>query len=184
VLAQINAHPSAALQVSAAVGGCTFGRTGLQPTSTNPRPGLLIDLETPAPCSGQIVKWNLCYYNYNLQSSLPISLHVWRLDEEQKTGVRVAAFSTSVAIQLPASDFQCVSIPLSEAEYMNVTAGDFLGVRLTTDKLLPVVADANIQGQTPQLLFVEPEAIAQTEIMGGCVCLCVCASVLSQSRMS
>ena len=55
--------------------------------------------------------------------------------------------------------FQCITIPLGQDEYMNITEGDVIGVLLMMDAVLPVVAAVNQQvqgGETlPRLLFFQ-----------------------------
>ena len=123
-------------------------------TTANPNPGLYIDIENPAVCSGQITAWNLCYYNPRVfiqasVSTLQISLEVWRFDE-QRNGVLVGRHMETVAIPVSPENFQCIKIKLSPDEYMDVSAGDVIGVPLMNrDAVLPVVG--NIENST--LLF-------------------------------
>ena len=131
-----------ALLVLSVNGDCTLGRTDLEETSTNPIPGLYIDTNNPAVCSGQITAWNLCYYNPRLFiqspiSTLQISLQIWRFDEP-RNGVRVGAHVETVTIPQTPDTFQCITIELSPDEYMDVSAGDFMRVFLNRDNVLPV----------------------------------------------
>lgn len=114
----------------------------------NPAPsGLYVDLENSASCSGQIVKWNLCYYNprhfNSMLDSYQIGLHVWRFDQQQQNGgLRLVGINT-VTVNIPQQlhDFQCVSIGVLEGDYINVTTGDVLGITLFSNDLLPVLAN-------------------------------------------
>ena len=121
-------------------GGCTLGRTGVQNTVGFLNPGLYIDIDNPAVCSGQITAWNVCYYNPRLFShlnTLPISLQIWR------NGVRVGAYVESVTIPASPPSFRCITIQLSPNEYMDVRVGDVIGVVMNANEVLPVVGNSN-----------------------------------------
>ena len=145
-------------------GDCILGRTDLIETSANPNPGLYIDIGNPALCSGQITAWNLCYYNPRPSilpsvSTLQISLQIWRFDGPQN-GVRVGTHVETVTIPETPESFQCIKIELSPDEYMNVSAGDFIGVLMNRDAVLPVVG--NIEDST--LLFSPANLFVPTEL--------------------
>lgn len=123
-------------------GNCTLGRTDREETAPCPDPGLYIDLDQPASCSGQITQWDLCYYSPSVVffgGSLPIDLQVWRFDESLTVGTRVAFYEAYINIPLFPERFQCISIPLNQEEYVDVSAGDFLGVWMFPNAFLPVV---------------------------------------------
>ena len=144
-----------------------MGRTDLVKTSPNPTPGLFIDTGNPALCSGQITAWNLCYYNPRPYiprelNSLQISLQVWRFDELVQNGVRVGKRVETVAIPETPTSFQCITIELSPNDYMNVSAGDFMGVVLNRDAVLPVVGNTALR---TSLLFYIPSLLPITEVV-------------------
>lgn len=153
-----------ALQTLTIDGACTLGRTDLVETIPNQRPGLIIDLENPASCSGQIVEWNLCYYNprnFNqMLDNYRIGLQVWRFDAQQQNGVRVGINTVTVNIPQQPSSFQCVSIGVLEADSINVTAGDVLGITLFNNELLPVIANVPAH----QLRLFQREALPNFEL--------------------
>ena len=62
--------------------------------------------------------------------------------------------------------FQCITIPLGQDEYMNITEGDVIGVLLTMDAVLPVVANFNQQDgrPAPRLLFFQSNLVALTMV--------------------
>lgn len=127
------------LNVSA---NCTLGRTDREETTSCPDAGLYIDMDQPASCSGQVTHWDLCYYSPNsvfYGSSLPIELQVWRFNDVLTEGVKVASYEPSINIPSFPERFQCISIGLNQDDYMDVTAGDFLGVWLYPNLFLPMV---------------------------------------------
>ena len=150
-------------------GDCILGRSDIEETSANPNPGIYIDISNPASCSGQITQWNLCYYNprlfSNFGNNLQIDLQVWRFDSQVQRGTLVDIHVATMSIPQQPEDFQCTSIELSQDDYMDIRAGDFLGVRLTFNFVLPVV---NNYGQSnlpaPMIVFVPSTLLAVTEI--------------------
>ena len=108
-------------------------------------PGLIIDIDNPAVCSGQITAWNVCYYNprlFTLLNTLPISLQIWRFNTPTQ-GVRVSAIARTLTIPTSPLSFQCITIQLSPNDYMDVIAGDVIGVVRTVNEVLPVVGNSN-----------------------------------------
>jgi hypothetical protein len=150
-------------------GDGTVGRTGLPETSPNPTPGLFIDVDNPAMCSGVIREWNICYYNPRtintnvFRDNLQISLLIWRFEagfRNDDVGNRVARQVTTVSIPEEPEYFKCITIP--QDEFMNITEGDVIGVSLSMNALLPVVA--NLQGESRLLFFhqslVQPSTVS------------------------
>ena len=139
----------------------SVGRTDLfEQSSPDATPGLFIDLDNPATCSGVITEWNVCYYNprrFNFEDRLQITLQIWRFEEQ--VGTQLATQVATVTVPEEPETFQCITIPLGQDEYMNITEGDVIGVLLTRDAVLPVVANFNQQvqgGETPpRLLFFQ-----------------------------
>ena len=139
-----------ALSVFGVVNGdCTLGRTQdlMGNTVGYLNPGLIIDRNNPAACSGQITAWNVCYYNPRSfilpsVSSLPISLQIWRFNTPPR-GVRVGAYARTLAIPASPPSFRCITIQLSPNDYMDVIAGDVIGVVTTATAVLPVVGNSN-----------------------------------------
>ena len=130
-------------------GDCTLGRTQdlVENTVGFLNPGLIIDIDNPAACSGQITAWNVCYYNprlFTLLNTLPISLQIWRSNTPTR-GVRVSAIVRTLTIPTSPPSFRCITIQLSPNDYMDVRAGDVIGVVRTTDldAVLPVVGNSN-----------------------------------------
>ena len=126
-------------------------------TSTNPNPGLYINIDNRAVCSGQITAWNLCYYNprpFTHLNNLPISLQIWRFDTGIQNGVRVGVYVETVTIPASPVNYQCITIELNPEDYMDVSAGDFIGVFTNRDGVLPVVGNF---GALTGLLFVRSE---------------------------
>ena len=126
---------------------------------TNPclDPGLYIDMDQPLSCSGQITSWDLCYYSPNIVfygTSVPVELQVWRFDDALAQAEKVVGYRYNVSIpQLPPR-FQCISIELNRDEYMNVMAGDLVGVWLYQNTFIPVVKHTK---DFRHLLFSPPE---------------------------
>ena len=135
------------------IGDCILGRTDLVETSAYPNPSLF-DTDNPAVCSGQITAWNVCYYDnprsFTQLNTLQISLQIWRFDEPIRNGVRVDEHVETVTIPETPENFQCIE--LSPDEYMNISAGDFVGVLLVTDAVLPVIGNT-LNDSTASLLY-------------------------------
>lgn len=133
-------------------------------TSKNPNPGLYIDLDNPAPCSGQITQWNLCYYDptpLHSENTVVIGLQVWRFDQLRQNGNLMGENVEEVLIPPNPTSFKCLLIAVDRERMVNVSAGDFLGVTLRQNSVLPVVANAppgseGIGGRQPSLLFLQP----------------------------
>ena len=128
-------------------GDCTLGRTQdlVGNTIGFLEPGLYIHIDNPAACSGQITAWNVSYYNprpFTHLNNLPISLQIWRFNTPMQ-GVRVGAIARTVTIPTSPLSFQCITIQLSPNDYMDVIAGDVIGVVTTRDAVLPVVGNSN-----------------------------------------
>ena len=134
----------------------TQTRTDLVETSAYPNPGLFIDTDNPAVCSGQITAWNVCYYNnprsFTQLNTLQISLQIWRFDEPIRNSVRVDEHVETVTIPETPENFQCITAELSPDEYMNVSTGDLVGVLLVMDAVLPVVGNT-LNDSTASLLY-------------------------------
>ena len=147
---------------------CTLGRTDLEETSAIPFPGLFIDLDNPATCSGQVLQWRLCYYNpsnFHFERDLTIGLQVWRFDQQQRRGSLVGQNILVVTIPEELENFQCITLDPSEDEPpLNITQGDLLGVTLRQDFVLPVVATAPNQSPAPRMLFTQPSVFTVTEV--------------------
>ena len=146
----------------------SVGRTDLvEQSGSNPTPGLFIDLDNPATCSGVITEWNICYYNprgFTFEDHLQIALQIWRFEEQ--VGTQLAKRVATVTVPEEPETFQCITIPLGQDEYMNITEGDVIGVLLTRDAVLPVVANFNQQDgrPPPRLLFFQPRLVALTMV--------------------
>ena len=118
--------------------------------SPNPTPGLYIDRLHPASCSGQITQWNFCYFNpqnFHDRDRVQIHLQVWRFNSPQR-GVQVADHVVTINIPEEPEEFQCETITLDQDSYMNITEGDYLGVQLLFNRVLPVVGDSQEQMDT------------------------------------
>jgi hypothetical protein len=132
----------------------------LPETSPNPTPGLFIDVDNPATCSGVIREWNICYYNprnFNTRDNLQISLQVWRFEagfRNGDAGNRVARQVTTVNIPEDPENFQCITIP--QDVFMNITEGDMIGVSLSLNAVLPVVANSQ---DGSRLLFFQASLV-------------------------
>ena len=126
-------------------GDCILGRTDIVETEPIINAGVYIDISNPALCSGQITQWNLCYYNprefANHTDILDIGLQVWRPDNQVEARILMLVDDHEASVDIPQKpdNFQCTSIELDQDEYTNITAGDFLGVRLSFAAVLPVV---------------------------------------------
>ena len=121
---------------------CTLGRSDLSPTSPNPAPGLFIDRDNPAPCSGQIIRWRICYYNprkFSRRDSLQVLLQTWRLNTI--CGSRISSYYSKLDIPQQPDDFQCVNINVDPTEYINVQQGDYIAVYTFNNSVLPVIAN-------------------------------------------
>ena len=118
--------------------------------SPNPTPGLYIDRLHPASCSGQITQWNFCYFNpqnFHDRDRVQIHLQVWRFNSPQR-GVQVADHVVTINIPEEPEEFQCETITLDQDSYMNITEGDYLGVQLLFNRVLPVVGNSQEQTNT------------------------------------
>ena len=149
---------------------CTLGRTDLEETSANPTPGLFIDLDNPATCSGQVLQWRLCYYNpsnFHSERDLIIGLQVWRFDQPQRRGSLVGENVLPITIPIPEEleNFQCITLdPSEDVPPLNVTEGDLLGVTLRQDLVLPVIANGPNQSPAPRMLFMQPSVFTVMEV--------------------
>lgn len=123
-----------------------MGKVDQEQTVSHSQAGLYIDLDQPASCSGLIYQWNLCYYSPNpifFGASLPIELQVWSFNEDLTEGIKVVGHAIDVSIPENPEKFQCISIEVSLDDFMEVEEGDFLGVWLHENALLPVLKKAN-----------------------------------------
>jgi hypothetical protein len=136
-----------ALQIMGMDGRCTLGRTNLTVISANPSPGLFIDMQTPASCSGEVMEWNVCYFNprdFNtdetLRDGLEIGLQVWRFSSPEN-GVMVGEYVVRIDIPQVTESFQCIRIPVPSTNYISVEEGDVMGVVVPFNAVLPVVGN-------------------------------------------
>ena len=147
---------------------CTLGRTDLEETSAIPFPGLFIDLDNPASCSGQVLQWRLCYYNpskFHSERDLTIGLQVWRFDQKQRRGSLVGENVFPITIPEELENFQCITLdPSEEVPLLNVTEGDLLGITQMQDLVLPVIANGPNRSPAPRMLFMRPSAFTVTEV--------------------
>ena len=75
--------------------------------------------------------------------------------------------STEVTVTIPEQpeDFQCIPpIMLGPGQTMNITAGDFLGVRLLRDAVLPVVGNYHQPSPPSMIEFLQTSATVRTRI--------------------
>ncbi len=133
---------------------CTLGRPDLEVTSPNLTSGTYIDMTSPTSCGGQIKQWDYCYYNprdFDINTSdFLVNFQVWRLSSA-RSGVVIGESVKFINIPPPTEGFLCNSIILSPDRYINVTEGDYLGIRISRNTF-PVVANSIIPGS--QLLFI------------------------------
>ena len=144
---------------------CTLGRTDLTPKLPNANPGLFIDRDSPAPCSGQIINWKICHYNsrkINRRNTLQIFLQTWR--NTISIASRISSYSATIDIPLQPNDFQCVNITVDPADYVDVQQGDFVGVYTFFDAVLPVVGITN---DSSRVWFVPTGMTIPTDIQPG-----------------
>ena len=144
-------------------GDCTVGRSDQGPISPKPSPGLYIDRLHPASCSGQITQWNFCYFNprnFHDRDRVQIHFQVWRFNSPQR-GVQVADHVVTINIPEEPEEFQCETITLDQDSYMNITEGDYLGVQLLFNRVLPVVGSS--RGRT-DTVFSPFDSIIPTEV--------------------
>lgn len=133
---------NAALSVIKVRADCMFGRNDQEETTSFFGSGLFIDLDQPAPCSGLITQWDLCYYRPIVSfhgGSIPIELQVWRFDDTLSGGQKVVGYEADVDIPENPLRFQCISIEVPPEDRLNITEGDFLGVWMFHNATLPVV---------------------------------------------
>ncbi len=155
------------LHILAVSGDCTLGRSDIVQTTPNPNPGLYIDISNPALCSGYIRRWNICYYSprvVNFLSNLQIGLQVWRFDQARQNGVLIANYPVTITVPEPPPEFRCVRVEVNQEQFINVTAGDFLGVVLFQNAVLPVVNNYQQPGPAPTIIFTPNTLFAITEI--------------------
>ena len=128
--------------------------------SANPTAGLFIDMQTPAPCSGLVMQWNICHFNprvFNIAERLQgggfeVGLQIWSFDGDN--GELVDQYVATVDVPEMPGDFQCVTIPLPPSRYMSVVAGDVMGVAANFDApLLPFVGNSNSLNESQLLQF-------------------------------
>ena len=125
---------------------CTHGRSNLSPTSPYAVPGLYIDRDNPAQCSGQITHWRVCYYNprkFTTRNSLQILLLTWRLKKNRV--VRIGNHSITVDIPQHPDDFQCVNISVDPSVHIDVELGDYIAVYTFSNAVLPVIANTTYE---------------------------------------
>lgn len=137
-------------------GTCTLGREWPRNTA-NPNAGTYIDISNPAACSGQIAEFQLCFYNprnfHPGADVLPITLQVWRFDDEFVNGILEAERMEDIIIPQTPENFQCIPVPLNQP--IQITQGDLLGVQLLENMVLPVIGNVD-QVFGPRILFIEP----------------------------
>ena len=80
---------------------------------------------------------------------------MWRFDQQIQAGTLVDSDMVTVAVSQFPEDFQCISIHLDQEEYVNITAGDFLGVYLFSGAVLPVINNYLQPGPPPTLVFTQ-----------------------------
>ena len=104
-------------------------------------PGLYLDVDHPAVCSGSITAWHFCHYAPWLFSSATYSalFQVWR---ETTSGNYTKVFEVPQEGDIPRRQrqFLCVDITLAESEYVSVTQGDVLGVYMPGTRGLRMIA--------------------------------------------
>ena len=135
-------------------------------TESRPLPGLYIDISNAASCTGFIRQWNVCHYNprfFSRADNTQIQLQVWRFDQARRNGILVDSNVATVIIPQQPPDFQCVDIEISQDQFINVTAGDFLGVELSRD-VLPVVSNYRQPGPSPTLIFTPNRVFSITMV--------------------
>ena len=83
-----------------------------------------------------------------------MELQVWRFNEALTQGEKVVGYVANVDIPQVPQRFQCINIELSQDEYMDVNAGDYLGVWMFPNNFLPVVKQTL---DFRHLLYATPE---------------------------
>ncbi len=120
---------------------CTFGSPDLQQSSVNPTPGLFIQQEGRAPCSGEVTQWTVCYNNpefITTKKIFEISLEVWR-NEQIRFFNHVGNNSVTITVPDQPEAFECVNITIKQEDRISVLQGDHVGVYLLANTVLPVV---------------------------------------------
>ena len=104
-------------------------------------------MQTPAPCSGLVTEWNVCYFNpryFNdedtLRDGLKIGLQVWRFSSPDNADL-VDQYVATIDIPPVTEFFQCAIVPLPPRDYMSMEGGDVMGAEVAFGAVLPVVGN-------------------------------------------
>lgn len=120
---------------------CTIGNQVKTETTNGNNPGLYLDIDHPAACSGRIIAWNFCHYAPWLFSSTTYSalFQVWR-ETSSRNYTKVFEVSRDVDIPRRQVQFLCQNVILQESNYINVDEGDVLGLYMPVTRGLRVIA--------------------------------------------
>ena len=144
---------------------CTLGSPDLQQSSVNPTPGLFIQQEGRAPCSGEITQWAICYYNpetFTTRKTFQILLELWR-NEEIRFFHHVGSNSVTITVPNQPEAFQCVNVTIDQEDRISVLQNDSVGVYLASTSNLPVVT-SNSGSSDSRVYFVQVSAIPPSSV--------------------
>ena len=123
---------------------CTMGNENVPENSPVETPGLYIDINNPAPCSGQLTEWHYCYYEPSTRraSTYTVQLGVWRLNSQSNLYTKMGEFEITQRVERRSNNFRCASIQLQSDQYIDIAMGDYLGVIVGTPTLPMAVSFA------------------------------------------
>ncbi len=136
----------------------------MQQSSVNPTPGLFIQQEGRAPCSGEITQWTVCYYNpetITTRKTFQILLEAWRNVEGVRLFNNVGTNVVEITVPDQPQDFQCVNVTIDKEDRISVLQDDFVGVYLSASSNLPVVT-SNSGSSNSRVFFVQVSVIPPT----------------------
>ena len=116
---------------------CALGTEGIPESDSIKTPGLYIDVDHPAPCSGELTAWHYCYYEpfATRRITYTVQLGVWRLNPQSNLFSKVGEMEFTERLGRRQDDFECDDILLQGNEYIQIEKGDYLGVILGTPTL-------------------------------------------------
>ena len=111
-------------------GKCVVGNTELRETNLLDSSGQYLDLGHPAPCNGNVTRWNFCYYASDIDQTATyvVLFRIWRMIDDS-TYERIHEYQLNTTIEQSNTINQtliCENVTLSAP--LEIHRNDILGV--------------------------------------------------------
>ena len=112
---------------------CSIGQNPGEATLST-RTGSYINLQHPAPCSGNLTTWRYCYYSSSIteDQTYTVRFRVWRPRGNGTTFDRIHDNSLSIPLTAGSQSVAFVCNTYAESQYVPVEVDDVIGFFSTT----------------------------------------------------